>query len=91
VRNEMYLRIGAGTGIFTRALLSHPVWDTAVAKLEAVDPSLGMREMFTKSLGGDARVSCKEGTFAETGLPTGWADVVFVAQVHISQSRLPSY
>ncbi|TFK42543.1 S-adenosyl-L-methionine-dependent methyltransferase [Crucibulum laeve] len=71
--------IGAGTGIFTRALLSHPEWSSAVKQLQAVEPSEGMRDVFTKSIHDD-RVSVTEGTFQETGVEDGWADVVVVAQ-----------
>ena len=73
-------RIGSGTGIFTRALLAHPDWKDSVAELRAVEPSAGMREVFTKSVV-DPRVSVREGTFDATGVEDGWADVVIIAQV----------
>ena len=45
------LRIGAGTGIFTRALLAHPEWSDSVAELKAVEPSQVMRDVFSKTVG----------------------------------------
>jgi len=71
--------IGSGTGLFTRALLSHSRFGRSVAELCAVEPSAGMRDAFGKVVK-DSRVSCREGTFETTGLETGWADLVVVAQ-----------
>ncbi|KAF8881985.1 S-adenosyl-L-methionine-dependent methyltransferase [Infundibulicybe gibba] len=73
------VEIGAGTGIFTRALLTHPDWDVAVRELKAVEPSAGMRDVFSKAVM-DERVSIQEGTFDTTGVETGWADLIFIAQ-----------
>lgn len=76
------LRIGAGTGIFTRALLSHPEWSSAVGQLKAIEPSEGMREQFSKtSLKDDARVSIQNGSFSQTNVEAGQADLVVIAQV----------
>lgn len=76
-------RIGAGTGIFTRALLAHPEWAGAVGALRAVEPSEGMRAQFAKTVP-DARVSVHEGTFDATAAPDGWADLVVIAQVRVA-------
>ncbi|KAI0341583.1 S-adenosyl-L-methionine-dependent methyltransferase [Trametopsis cervina] len=73
------LELGAGTGIFTRALLAHPDWASAIGTLRAVEPSAGMRDQFSKTVN-DARVSVAEGTFDTTGVEDGWADLVVVAQ-----------
>lgn len=76
------LRIGAGTGIFTRALLAHPEWTSAVGTLKAVEPVEGMREQFNKtSLKDDPRVSIQEGSFSQTNIGDGEADLVVIAQV----------
>ena len=84
-RSSSFHRIGAGTGIFTRALLAHPDWAGAIAELRAVEPSAGMREVFSKSVT-DPRVSVREGTFDTTGIEDGWADVVVIAQVRVPPS-----
>ncbi|KAJ6596936.1 S-adenosyl-L-methionine-dependent methyltransferase [Mycena vulgaris] len=73
------VEIGAGTGIFTRAFLAHPEWASAIKELRAVEPSEGMREVFIKTISDD-RVSISEGTFQQTGIEDGWADLVVVAQ-----------
>ncbi|KAK7014845.1 histone H2B [Favolaschia claudopus] len=73
------VEIGAGSGIFTRALIAHPDWTSAFAQLRAIEPSEGMREVFSKSIS-DQRVSIAEGTFQETHVEDGWADLVVVAQ-----------
>ncbi|KAF8881196.1 S-adenosyl-L-methionine-dependent methyltransferase [Infundibulicybe gibba] len=73
------VEIGAGTGIFTRALLAHPDWAMAIRELKAVEPSAGMRRVFSETVT-DERVSIQEGTFDTTGVETGWADFIFIAQ-----------
>lgn len=73
-------RLGSGSGIFTRNLLTHPAWAESIGRLEAVEPSEGMRKSFEKSIQ-DPRVVTIDGTFDSTNLPDGWADVVIVAQV----------
>ncbi|KAI0306446.1 S-adenosyl-L-methionine-dependent methyltransferase [Multifurca ochricompacta] len=73
------VEIGSGTGIFTRALLAHPDWATTVGKLTAVEPSEGMRTIFSKSVL-DERVSCQEGSFENTGVSSHSADLVVIAQ-----------
>ena len=76
------LRIGAGTGIFTRALLAHPEWSDSVAELKAIEPSQGMRDVFSKTVVEVyPRVSIVEGTFDTTRAEDGWADLVVIAQV----------
>lgn len=74
------VEIGAGTGIFTRALFEHPAWNNSIAKLEAVEPSSGMLEVFAKALSENSRVAYRKGTFSESTLPNEWADVIFIAQ-----------
>lgn len=72
--------LGAGTGIFTRAILAHPDFSQVIAQLKAIEPSEGMRNVFAKQIQ-DARVSVREGTFAHA--PTvddNYADLVVVAQ-----------
>jgi len=73
------VEVGAGTGIFTRALLAHPEWSHSINKLRAIEPSAGMRDVFSKTVKDD-RVSIAEGTFQDTGVEDGWADLVVVAQ-----------
>ncbi|KAG6814380.1 hypothetical protein H0H92_010966 [Tricholoma furcatifolium] len=73
------VEIGAGTGIFTRALLSHPRWSTDVKQIKAVEPSAGMREVFEKTVK-DERVTIQDGTFDTTGVDEHWADLVVIAQ-----------
>lgn len=76
-------RLGAGTGIFTRALLAHPDWSSSIKSLRAIEPSEGMREVFSKSVN-DERVTVTEGTFDTTNVEDGWADLVVVAQVSVT-------
>ncbi|KZT26356.1 S-adenosyl-L-methionine-dependent methyltransferase [Neolentinus lepideus HHB14362 ss-1] len=73
------VEIGSGTGISTRALLAHPSWSQSLARLHAVEPSEGMRDVFSKTIK-DSRVSAADGTFDTTGVEDGWADLVLVAQ-----------
>ncbi|KAL5511249.1 hypothetical protein ACEPAH_4464 [Sanghuangporus vaninii] len=73
------VELGAGTGIFTRALLAHPEWSDSIAELKAVEPSDGMRGVFSKSVS-DPRASISEGTFDNTGVESGWADIIIIAQ-----------
>jgi len=75
------VEIGAGTGIFTRAFIAHPEWASAFKELKAIEPSEGMREVFSKTVSDEqGRVSIAEGTFQETHIEDGWADLVVVAQ-----------
>ncbi|KAI0079913.1 S-adenosyl-L-methionine-dependent methyltransferase [Panus rudis PR-1116 ss-1] len=73
------LELGAGTGIFTRALLAHPEWTQSIRQLKAIEPSEGMRKVFSDTVK-DERVSVADGTFEKTGVEDGWADLVVVAQ-----------
>ncbi|KAH8116974.1 S-adenosyl-L-methionine-dependent methyltransferase [Phellopilus nigrolimitatus] len=73
------VELGAGTGIFTRALLAHPEWQSSIGELRAVEPSEGMREVFTKTVT-DSRASVANGTFDSTGVPDAWADLIVIAQ-----------
>lgn len=83
----MSYRIGSGTGIFTRALLEHPDWVDSIAELRAIEPSLGMRETFSKAIQ-DPRVSVAEGVFEWTEVEAGWADIIIVAQVTTTISHV---
>lgn len=73
-------RIGAGTGIFTRALLAHPEWSSTIGQLKALEPSEGMRDQFSKTVKDD-RVSVAEGSFDTTHVEDDWADLIVIAQV----------
>ncbi|KAF9053225.1 S-adenosyl-L-methionine-dependent methyltransferase [Panaeolus papilionaceus] len=82
-QNLNVLEIGAGTGIFTRALLAHPRWNSAIASLRAIEPSGGMREVFNRTVNDpQGRISIHDGTFQDTGVEEGWADVVLIAQAY---------
>ncbi|KIK62581.1 hypothetical protein GYMLUDRAFT_164646, partial [Collybiopsis luxurians FD-317 M1] len=81
------VEIGAGTGIFTRALLAHSDWATSIAEIRAVEPSAGMRAQFDKTVtsapGLDGtKVSVREGSFTSTGIEDQWADIVIMAQAY---------
>ena len=73
-----FSRLGCGSGIFTRALLTHPEWSTAIAEVRCIDPNEGMRTVFSQQVS-DPRVSLADGTFDNTGVPDGWADVIIAA------------
>lgn len=46
--------------------------------MRCVDPNEGMRAVFTQKVT-DPRVSIADGTFDNTGVPDGWADVIVAA------------
>ncbi|KAF5330601.1 hypothetical protein D9619_005731 [Psilocybe cf. subviscida] len=73
------VEIGAGTGIFTRAILADQEWNKRLQTLKAIEPSEGMREVFVSKVV-DPRISCAHGTFDDTGVEDGWADLVVIAQ-----------
>ncbi|KAI0748199.1 S-adenosyl-L-methionine-dependent methyltransferase [Daedaleopsis nitida] len=73
------VELGAGTGIFTRALLAHPDWANSMNEIRASEPSEGMRSQFSKTVT-DPRASVREGTFDTTHIEDGWADLVIIAQ-----------
>ncbi|KAF7323003.1 Histone H2B [Mycena chlorophos] len=73
------VELGSGTGLFTRALLAHEEWKASIETLKAIEPSPGMRQVFREN-NSDERVSVADGTFQDTGVPDGWADVVVIAQ-----------
>lgn len=50
-----------------------------VGELRAIEPSEGMREQFSATVQDD-RVSIKAGSFEETHVPDGWADLLVIAQ-----------
>ncbi|KAG2157157.1 hypothetical protein DEU56DRAFT_867237 [Suillus clintonianus] len=66
------INCGAGTGIFTRALLAHPEWATSIGTLRAVEPSDGMCDVWTKTVNDD-RSTIVKGTFDNT-------DLIIIAQ-----------
>jgi len=76
-----HYRIGAGTGLLTRALLAHPDWSerTTIGCLKAYDPSSGMRAVFAEK-NEDDRVTVAEGTFERVDAEDSWADLVVIAQ-----------
>ncbi|KAJ7858120.1 S-adenosyl-L-methionine-dependent methyltransferase [Mycena olivaceomarginata] len=69
------VEVGAGTGIFTRAFIAHPEWTCAFKELRAIEPSEGCATSSARL------VSVADGTFEETHVEDGWADLVVVAQV----------
>ncbi|BGP08102.1 hypothetical protein JCM10049v2_003947 [Rhodotorula toruloides] len=86
------VELGAGTGLFTRALLSHPDAQGKVKKIICVEPSEGMREGFEKATLGGAfgwagkdekvdeggvEVECVDGTFEHVPVEDGSADMAF--------------
>lgn len=73
------VELGSGTGIFTRALLAHEAFANSVERITAVEPSEGMREVFSKQTQ-DPRVTVKAGTFEDSGVDDATADFVVVAQ-----------
>lgn len=73
------VEIGAGTGIFTRALLNHPEWATSIGTLRAIEPSDGMRDFWMKRVQ-DNRCTIVNGTFDNTAVEDGWADLIIIAQ-----------
>lgn len=79
IRNLSSHRLGSGTGIFTRALLSHEQFSESIESITAIEPSDGMRKVFDKQTQ-DPRVVSKAGTFEETGLEDASADFVVTAQ-----------
>jgi len=74
------LRIGSGTGLFTKALVAHPAWTKNIKAYVAVEPSEGMRETFSQTIQ-DERICFQDGTFQNTKIEDGWADLVVIAQV----------
>ncbi|KAF5381088.1 hypothetical protein D9615_003995 [Tricholomella constricta] len=73
------VEVGAGTGIFTRALLGHPEWASQIKEIKAIEPSAGMREVFLQTVK-DERVTIDDGTFESTAVQDNWADLVVIAQ-----------
>jgi hypothetical protein len=51
-----------------------------VGQLKAIEPSEGMRDVFSKTVKDD-RVTVAEGGFDNTGIEDGWADLIVIAQV----------
>ncbi|KAI6132223.1 S-adenosyl-L-methionine-dependent methyltransferase [Pisolithus croceorrhizus] len=73
------VEIGAGTGLFTRALLSHSDWTSSIARLRAIEPSEGMRKVWSEKVTVE-NATIEEGTFESTAVPDGWADLIVIAQ-----------
>ncbi|KAF8163334.1 methyltransferase type 11 [Crassisporium funariophilum] len=73
------VELGSGTGIFTRALLADPEWNASILHLKAIEPSEGMRNVFSQTVK-DERISVSDGTFSVTGVDDSWADLVVIAQ-----------
>lgn len=48
--------------------------------MRCIDPNEGMRAVFERNVV-DPRVRLSEGTFDNTGVPDGWADVIVAASV----------
>jgi len=71
------VEIASGTGLCTRALLAHPDWG-CVRSLKAIEPSEGMREALLKYTKDD-RVEVSNGSFDNTGVETGRADLIVIA------------
>jgi hypothetical protein len=77
---QLAFRIGAGSGISTRALLAHPDWATSIGTLRAIDPVDGMCDVWKKTVK-DSRATIVKGTFDNTGVEDEWADLIIIAQV----------
>ena len=76
-----FYRMGAGTGLLTRALLADPQWGKAIAEIKCSEPVEGMRNVFTSAVK-DPRVSMSDGTFESSKhVLDGWADVILGATV----------
>lgn len=73
------VEIGAGTGLFTRSLLSHPDWTSCIARLRAIEPSEGMRKVWAEKVTVE-NATIEDGTFENTAVPDGWADLIVIAQ-----------
>ncbi|KAH7889226.1 S-adenosyl-L-methionine-dependent methyltransferase [Phlebopus sp. FC_14] len=72
--------IGAGTGLFTRALLSHPAWAGSIATLKAIEPSADFRTVWEQKNTAKDLASITHGSFDTTGVQDNWADLVIIAQ-----------
>lgn len=56
-----------------------------MGQLKAIEPSEGMRDVFSKTVQDD-RATVSEGSFDNTGVENGWADLVVIAQVRFQHS-----
>ncbi|KAK6527600.1 hypothetical protein TWF694_004584 [Orbilia ellipsospora] len=89
------IELGAGTGIFSRLLLSPPQdipKPPSISKFLAVEPAVGMRQGFTTSLQklnipvgstgvtGTEVVQVVNGSFTDIPVPEAWADAIIIAQ-----------
>ncbi|KAK6518719.1 hypothetical protein TWF506_005857 [Arthrobotrys conoides] len=89
------VELGAGTGIFTRLLISPPETTLEIPqinKIVAVEPGSGMREGFisaltkknipvgTTGVTGEEKVQILHGTFDSIPVEDGWADGIVIAQ-----------
>jgi SAM-dependent methyltransferase len=66
--------IGAGTGIFTRALLERG------ASVHAIEPNAAMREALVAALGANPNLRASDGTAENSGLADASVDLVVAAQ-----------
>lgn len=85
---KLHCRIGAGTGLFTRAFLGDRDDETTIASLKAIEPSAGMRETFKQRVSHESiSVTISDGTFESAPtVENGWADLVVIAQVRMPTS-----
>ncbi|KAK6342398.1 hypothetical protein TWF718_007799 [Orbilia javanica] len=89
------VELGAGTGIFTRLLISPPETTPGlplVNKIVAVEPGPGMREGFisaltkknipvgTAGISGQEKIQILPGAFDSIPVEDGWADAIVIAQ-----------
>lgn len=73
---------GAGTGIFTRLVLSSA---PNIDKMISIEPSEEMRESFksvTLPVAPPGKLELVEGTFQESPIKDSWADLIVIAQVY---------
>ena len=90
VVNIFLFRIGSGSGILTRNVLDHPLWSTDIAAIQAIEPNEGLRQICSDVVK-DPRVTVRDGTFENTGVESGWADVILMASVRPSLSLVKGY
>ena len=83
VVNIFLFRIGSGSGILTRNVLDHPLWSTDIAAIQAIEPNEGLR-LICSDVVKDPRVTVRDGTFENTGVENGWADVILMASIRPS-------
>lgn len=60
-------------------MISHPDWTSYIARLRAVEPSEGMRKVWSEKVTAE-NATVEDGTFESTEVPDGWADLIVIAQ-----------